>query len=106
MTPPLDYRDYKGKDIGVDESKGRFADVSIERCKHCGQNWLNYHYELEYISHSGRWYRGAITSEQAKRVTAAGALEMLAGLPWHLYGGSYYDTSGKRRDAPLDPDLA
>jgi len=106
MTPPLNYRDFKRTDIGVDESKGRFGDVSIQRCKHCGQHWLHYHYEHEAFTKSGRWYRGAITSAQAKRVTAAGALEMLAGLPWHLYGGSYYDTSGMRRDAALDPDLA
>jgi hypothetical protein len=28
-TPPLDYRDYDRRDLGVDETGGRFADVAI-----------------------------------------------------------------------------
>lgn len=55
-------------------------------------------------SKSGRWYRGVITSAQAKDATAGSALPILAGLGWHLYGGSYYDTTGTRSEAPLDPE--
>jgi hypothetical protein len=106
MTPPIDYRDFDTDNVGVDNGKGRFADVTVDRCKHCGRQWLNYHYELEAFANSGRWYRGVVTSAQAERATAAGALGILAALPWHLYGGSYYDTSGKHSDMPLDPDLA
>ncbi len=106
MTPPVDYRDYDTEDIGVDTARGHFAEVSIDTCKQCGKQWLNYHYELEAFSKSGRWYRGLITAEQVKDVTAAGALRMLAGLPWYLYGGSYFNTSGERSDAPLNLDQA
>jgi len=106
MTPPLDYRDFVAEEIGIDPRGARFADVRIERCKRCARTWLVYHYENEAFSRSGRWYRGLVTDEQAARVTPENALEILAGLPWHLYGGSFYETTGKRRDAPLDPTWA
>lgn len=106
MAPPIDYRDYDSEEIGVDTTRGRFAEISLDRCKQCGRQWLDYHYELEAFSRSGRWYRGLLTPEQAKEATAGGALEMLAALPWHFFGGSYYDTSGKRSEVPLDPSLA
>jgi hypothetical protein len=106
MAPPLSYRDFDRRDIGVDEGSGRFADVAIERCRRCGQTWLHYQYELEAFPGSDRWYRAPLTPEQADRATAATALEILAGLPWHLYGGGYFGTSGIRRDEPLDPSSA
>jgi hypothetical protein len=105
-TPPLDHRDYERKELGVDSARGRFGDVAIERCRHCGQAWLHYHYEMEAFSRSGRWYRGLLTPEQAARATAGNALEILAELPWHLYGGSFFDTTGRRSDVPLDPATA
>jgi len=105
-TPPLDHRDFVKEELGVDESGGRFADVAIERCRLCGRSWLRYHYEIEAFSRSGRWYRGLVTPEQAARATPATALKILAELPWHLYGGSYFDTTGRRSDVPLDPAAA
>lgn len=103
MTPPLDHRDYERRELGVDERGGRYADVAIKRCKRCGRTWLHYHYEMEAFTGSGRWYRGLVTPEQAARATPGNALEILAALPWHLYGGSYFGTTGKRSDVPLDP---
>ncbi|MFL5539828.1 MAG: hypothetical protein ACJ8J0_12585 [Longimicrobiaceae bacterium] len=103
MTPPPDHRDYVREELGVDEGGGRYADVAIERCKYCGRPWLRYHYEIEAFTGSGRWYRGLVTPEQAARATPHNALEILASLPWHLYGGSYFETTGKRSDVPLDP---
>ena len=103
MTPPFDHRDFVREELGVDEARGRFADVAIERCIRCGRAWLRYQYEIEAFSGSGRWYRGLLTPEQVARVTPANALEILAELPWHLYGGSYFGTTGRRSDVPLDP---
>jgi hypothetical protein len=103
MTPPPDHRDYVREELGVDGARGRYADVAIERCKYCGRPWLHYHYEMEAFTGSGRWYRGLVTPEQAARATPHNALQILAELPWHLYGGSYFETTGKRSDAPLDP---
>jgi hypothetical protein len=102
-TPPIDHRDYAPADMGVDDDHGRFADVRIDRCRWCGRLWLHYHHELEAFSRSGRWYRGIITPEQAGRATSTNARQVLAELPWHLYGGSFFDTTGRRSDVPFDP---
>jgi hypothetical protein len=105
-TPPYDHRDFYRTEIGVDEARGRFGDVAVDRCRHCGGVWLHYHYEIEAFSGSGRWYRGLLTPEQAARATPANALQILAELPWHLYGGSFFGTAGRRSDVPLDPATA
>lgn len=105
-TPPLDHHDFDRRPLGVDEAGGRYADVAIERCKRCGREWLTYHYEIEAFPSSGRWYRGLVTPEQEARATPANALAVLAELPWHLYGGSYFGTPGQRRGASLDPEAA
>jgi hypothetical protein len=103
VSPPLDYRDYERRDIGIDDTHGRFATVAVERCHRCGQNWLVYACELEHASRSGRWYRAPVTYGQAAEATAGGALDTIASVGWYLYGGSYFDSQGKRSDQPLDP---
>jgi hypothetical protein len=103
MTPPLDYRDYDRTEVGVDDTNGYYPEISIQRCIHCSRVWLHYYIESEGYPRSGRWYRGVITPLQAESVTVAGALAILAGLSWHLYGGGHYGTTGARRDLPLDP---
>jgi hypothetical protein len=105
-SPPIDYRAFERRELGVDESGGRFADVAIDRCRECGREWLHYAYEIEAFSGSGRWYRGVVTPAQAAAATPATALAILAALPWHLYGGSYYGTAGLRSDVRLDPARA
>ena len=73
-----------------------FAEVSLLTCPACGQNWLRYFYEIEAFTASGRWYRGAIDKEQASRLTVQTAKNMLEGLDWYFFGGSYYEgKSGK-----------
>ncbi|HEU0055275.1 MAG TPA: hypothetical protein VFQ39_18940 [Longimicrobium sp.] len=106
LVPPPHFRDFDRRDLGIDEGGGRFADVSMERCRRCGRIWLHYQYEIEAIPRSGRWYRGTVSPEQAERATPESALELLASLAWHLYGGSHFDTSGRRSDVPLDPSTA
>jgi len=73
-----------------------YAEVSLLVCSSCGQRWLRYFYELEAFTASGRWYLGAITGEQAARLTAENAKATLESLNWYFYGGSYYwGKSGK-----------
>lgn len=103
-TPPFRHADFETRRVGVDAAGGRFAEVTVERCRDCGRRWLRYFYEIEGVSRSGRWYRGAISEAEARRVTAANAREILGGLGWHFYGGSHFDTAGARSDAPLDPE--
>ncbi len=74
-------------ELGMDS---RFAEISLLVCPACGQLWLRYFYELEAFTASGRWYLGAISTEQAAHLTAEDAKFTLESLGWYFYGGSYY----------------
>ena len=83
--------------LGMDAS---FGEASIHVCPNCGQHWLRVHYEDEAFTASGRWYLGAVSSEQAAALGAEAAAAALEQLSWYYYGGSYYGgrmgkTSGK-----------
>ena len=81
------------QELGIDEN---FASISLLTCSVCGQRWLEYFYELESFTASGRWYLGAISPEQASHLTADNAGATLETLDWYFYGGSYYGgRSGK-----------
>lgn len=105
FDPPFSYRDFDSKLIGVDETHGRFGDVSVERCKHCGTKWLRYHVEYEGFPRSGRWFRGLVTDDQLAEITPENAVEFLDGLPWHFYGGSYFASGPGRSSPPVSVDL-
>jgi hypothetical protein len=90
FTPPLNRDDFDSKWIGVDETDGRFGEVSIETCNHCGGKCIHYFVEYEAVTASGRWFRGLITPEIEPTVTPNNAVALLESLPWHLYGGSYF----------------
>jgi hypothetical protein len=96
MTPPFHYLDYETESIGVDETNGRFGEVTIETCRSCGSKWLRYFVEFESFSESGRWYRGLVSPEVIATITPETALEAINSLPWHFYGGSYFRTTGAR----------
>jgi hypothetical protein len=105
MHPPLDYRDYSSVPIGTDETKGRFADVTIDTCKKCQSKWLKYQVEYAGFSRSGRWYRGQVPDEVARTVTPESAIAVLEKLDWYLYGGSYFDSTGRRGAGRVFVDL-
>jgi hypothetical protein len=86
------------RQLGMDS---RYGEVTLLTCPACGQMWLQYLYEMEGFSRSGRWYRGAITVQQAAEVTAENARAMLEGLEWYFYGGSYFDGQSGRSSGPL-----
>ncbi|GAB1541676.1 hypothetical protein NUACC21_43480 [Scytonema sp. NUACC21] len=84
--------------LGIDETNGRFGEVSIDQCHSCKRVWLHYFVEYEHLSQSGRWYRGMIDDEVAQVVTPETAVEILNNLEWHFYGGSYFfGKSGRSR---------
>lgn len=103
LTPPFHHTDFESREVGVDESAGRFAEVSIEQCRACERKWLRYFFEQEAFSESGRWYRVLISDAEAASVTATTALELMSRRSWHFCGGSYFATTGKRCEYPLDP---
>ena len=93
MTPPFDFRDYDTESLGVDETNGRFGEVTVETCKVCGARWLQYFVEYEAFSGSGRSYRGLVSSDMLSGLIPSQVPAMLAGLPWFFYGGSYFKTT-------------
>lgn len=98
----LRYEPFSSKWIGIDETDGRFGEVSIRQCHSCQRQWLHYFVEYEHLSKSGRWYRGIIDDEIAQVVTPENAVEILSNLEWHFYGGSYFFGKFGRSCGQLD----
>jgi hypothetical protein len=105
MTPPLDYTDYTYELLGIDETAGRFGEVSVQTCKACGSHWLHYFVEYEAFSKSGRWYRGLVTADMLRMLTPESTVALLESLPWYLYGGSYFGTTGRKGSGSVQVDL-
>ena len=76
------------RQLGMDS---RYGEVTLLICPDCGQIWLRYFYENEAFSRSGRWYMGPVNPAQIARITAENAKEILEGMDWYLFGGSYFD---------------
>ena len=103
--PPFDYRDFTSASIGIDETKGRFGDVSIETCLKCGTKWLRYFVEYEAFTASGRWFRAPIMDAEVATITPESAVALLEQKEWHFVGGSYFRTQGERRSGAIRADL-
>ncbi len=104
MTPPFDHRDFDSVALGVDETDGRFGEVSIETCRLCGRKWLRYLVEYEAFSRSGRWYRGLVTDEIARTVRPESAVDILQSLAWRFAGGDYFESTGFKSTGPVIVD--
>lgn len=91
--------------IGVDRTNGRFGEVTIRTCRDCGRRWLHYHVEYEAFYGSGRWYTGLLPEGADAQPRPEEAVPLLEQLPWHVYGGSYFGTDGRRGSGPLHADL-
>ncbi len=105
MIPPFQHSDFESTPIGVDQTHGRYGEVSLKRCKSCGQWWLHYLFELEAFTESGRWFRGMISEEEAKKITPEAAIPFLENMDWYFYGGSYFRTTGKKRSGDISSSL-
>ena len=101
MTPPFHYLDFETESLGVDFTKGRHGEVTVETCKACGSMWLRYFVEWEWLSESGRWSRGPVTPEMVESLKPEQALDLLSSLPWYFYGGSYFRTTGRKGSGPM-----
>jgi hypothetical protein len=104
-TPPFHYTDFDSAVIGVDETNGRFGEVSIETCRRCGSKWLRYFAEFEGFTKSGRWYRGLLSEDAARSVTPETAVAVLEALEWRFVGGSYFESSGFKSSGSVFVDL-
>lgn len=81
----------------------RLAEISILACSRCGQHWLRYFHEVESVTASGRWYLGAITPEHLSTLALENAKDILEGLDWYYYGGSYYEGHSGRASGNIFP---
>jgi hypothetical protein len=95
------YRRFESRDLGCDETDGRFAEVTLDRCRTCGRLWLRYLVEYEAFSRSGRWARGLISDDAASTITPEAAVPYLNRLDWYLYGGSYFHGLAGVRSGPM-----
>ena len=104
-NPPFLYSDYTKHYVGIDETNGRFGEVTFKTCKYCNSLWLHYYVTYEAFSQSGRWYRGLITQSDAENITPENSVNYLKSLKWYFYGGSYFNTSGKKGSGRVSVDL-
>ncbi|MBK9748522.1 MAG: zf-TFIIB domain-containing protein [Chloroflexi bacterium] len=89
------------RNVGIDETNGRYGEVELFQCEQCHGYWLRYFVEYEHLTASGRHFWGLITLEQAQNVTPDKAVSILESLEWVLYGGSYYyGKRGRRQNYP------
>jgi hypothetical protein len=99
---PESFRDdFERTLLGLDQTRGRLGEVSLDRCRQCGRTWLHYFVEYPDVADSSRWYRGLITPDVAQDVTPEQAVAVLEGLPWRLQGGAFHGRRGARTSGPM-----
>jgi hypothetical protein len=91
--------------VGVDETNGRFGEVSVRTCRACGRRWLHYLVEYEAFTGSGRWFTGLLPDGADAEIRPQEAVALLKQLPWHVHGGSYFGHGGRRATGPPSADL-
>jgi len=76
--------------VGVDATEGRYGEVRLKQCKTCDRYWLDYFFEKEAFTGSGRYILGRISGTEAERMTPEMAVPYLESLEWYLYGGTFF----------------
>ena len=76
-----------GNALGMDL---HYGESYLRPCPECGKLWLEYFYELEAYSKTGRWFVGALP-RGVRDVAPEHAKQVLENLPWYFFGGSYFD---------------
>jgi hypothetical protein len=82
------YLNFDERTVG-DDSRG--GEVTVLRCKQCGQFWLHYLMEYPQLTAAGRWIHGPITLEMAASVEPETARQLLDRLDWYFRGGSAFE---------------
>lgn len=96
------FKNFEKRAIGADSN---FGEVSVVTCKRCGRTWLHYHIEYEYLSRSGRWFRGVVAPAVAASIEPAEAVNVLECLEWYFRGGSAFGGEVIKTRGPLKPWL-
>ena len=90
--------------VGVDETEGRYADVTLRECKQCDSLWLQYQVEYEGFSRSGRWARRQISHAEADQITPETALQHIEA-DQYACGVLYFDGEPGWRSGPMRWDI-
>jgi hypothetical protein len=101
-TPPFNASDFLIVELGTDVSSGKWGDVTVEQCKACYTYWIKYLYENEAFSKSGRWFRAVLADNWRYSISSESVIAYLEQLDWYYYGGSYYETAGKKGKGTLN----
>jgi len=72
------------QEVGVDETEGRYGDVSVTTCSVCGRRWLSYFVEYEAFTASQRWIRGVLPASQMVP-PPKNAVPIFNTMPWYFY---------------------
>jgi len=91
---PIENTNFASSILGVDNTNGRYADVTVEQCKLCNRKWLRYFVEYESFTKSGRWYRGIVSDNDLLEITPENSIAYIEKLDWYIYGGSYFSSTG------------
>ncbi|AZA76825.1 hypothetical protein EG347_04485 [Chryseobacterium sp. G0186] len=102
--PTPNYTEYRSSELGIDQTNGRHAEVTIQQCKLCQRIWIRYFVEFEHITKSGRWYKGIVTKKDRGQITPENAVEFLESLEWYVYGGSFFESTGTFGQGKLNVD--
>lgn len=102
--PPFSYLNYDTNELGIDETNGMFAEVSLQTCKHCGTKWLNYFVEIEGFSDNIKWYKAMIDEAHIKSITPETAINYIESCEWYFYGGSYYGSQVSKGSGKIHVD--
>lgn len=94
------HADFDERMVGVDGQSGRFGEVSLQVCRHCGRSWLRYFWEDEARTASGRWGRGLVSSAIAASITPQSALRTLEQIEFYFVGGSYFGGEVRQVSGP------
>ena len=86
-------------------TNGRYGEVTLLTCVHCGTKWLHYLVEYEAFTASGRWFRAPISEEAIATITPEQAVPFLEQQPWHFLGGSYFRSRGRRSSGAIRAEL-
>lgn len=90
------------REVGVDLTNGRYADVQVLRCVACRQLWLTYAVEYADRSRSGRWARGQIDCGSVDAITPESATAYLHGLAsYHSFGPLSEGEGRTSRSGPM-----
>jgi hypothetical protein len=96
------FQNLEHRALGMDSADG---EVSVDKCKRCGRYWLHYLMEYEYLSRSGRWFRGVVTPKVAATVKSDDARRIIESLDYYFRGGSAFGGKVTKTRGTLGPWL-